>query len=199
MGRDLQASLDVRDMDDYLRAGWMAAWALRTRQDLRIGWFARLWERFVDRDRARSRSLLHLAWQTDSPVRRCLNDDLRLRLMATHKVYFDTVESNPLTERQRWACVTDEDATLVIAGAGTGKTSTILAKIGLLIRCGQCRPEEILAIVDYTERIGAKGVRGFLEETIGDRFDLAQGVLATVKDKGFERLLEDAPVAAALK
>ncbi len=161
--------LERSGRDQYLGAGWAAAWAERTRQDLRIGWFARLWERFVDRERARSRSLLHLAWQTDSPVRRCLNDDLRRRLMVTHKVYFDTVESNPLTERQRWACVTDEDATLVIAGAGTGKTSTILAKIGLLIRCGQCRPEEILAI-SFTRKSAKE-----LEERIEKKLEEEKG------------------------
>lgn len=69
-----------------------------------------------------------------------------LSVLHTQSGFFDTVESNPLTKRQREACASDEDATLIIAGAGTGKTSTIMAKIGLLLRTGQCQPEQVLAI-----------------------------------------------------
>lgn len=32
--------------------------------------------------------------------------------------FFNTIESNPLTPEQRLAVITDEDATLVLAGAG---------------------------------------------------------------------------------
>ena len=41
------------------------------------------------------------------------------------KNYFDNIESNPLTDLQRNACIIDEDNNLVLAGAGTGKTSTM--------------------------------------------------------------------------
>jgi hypothetical protein len=43
---------------------------------------------------------------------------------------FNRVEANPLTERQRRAIVINDNANLVIAGAGTGKTSTIVGKVG---------------------------------------------------------------------
>ena len=36
--------------------------------------------------------------------------------------FFDTVEGNSLTPEQRPSIVVDEDATLVLAGAGSGKT-----------------------------------------------------------------------------
>ena len=61
--------------------------------------------------------------------------------------FFDNdVERNPLTNEQREAIVTDEVNNLVVAGAGTGKTSTIIAKAGYLMRKGLAKPEEILIL-----------------------------------------------------
>ena len=48
--------------------------------------------------------------------------------------FFDTLEKHPLTPAQRRACVVDEDNVLVLAGAGTGKTSTMMAKAAYLVR-----------------------------------------------------------------
>jgi DNA helicase-4 len=60
--------------------------------------------------------------------------------------FFSHVESSPLTERQIQAVLIDEDAVLVNAGAGTGKTSTVIGKIGYLVKSGIAAPEEILAL-----------------------------------------------------
>lgn len=49
------------------------------------------------------------------------------------KPLLDTIEKNPLTPEQSLAVVTDEDATLVLAGAGSGKTSVIVAKAAHLV------------------------------------------------------------------
>ena len=58
--------------------------------------------------------------------------------------FFDGIEANPLTPEQRRAVVTDEDATLVLAGAGSGKTSVIVAKAAYLIERGIRKPDETL-------------------------------------------------------
>jgi len=58
--------------------------------------------------------------------------------------FFDRIESNPLTPEQRLSVVTDEDATLILAGAGSGKTSVIVAKATYLLRRNYRRPSEIL-------------------------------------------------------
>src|SRR5690606_7579255 len=65
--------------------------------------------------------------------------------------YFDSVESQPLTELQRRSVILDERRNLVVAGAGTGKTSVIVAKAGYLIKSGKCKPEDILLLAFNTD------------------------------------------------
>ena len=79
------------------------------------------------------------------------------------KAFFDTIENNPLTPEQRLSIVVDEDATLVLAGAGSGKTSVITAKAAYLVKAGIRRPEEILllafaknAAAEMSERVEAR-------------------------------------------
>lgn len=67
------------------------------------------------------------------------------RLVEEH-LAFDSVEEYPLTARQRTSIVTNEDTTLVIAGAGTGKTSTIVGKVDYLVRRRLVPPERILVL-----------------------------------------------------
>ena len=62
------------------------------------------------------------------------------------KKFFDTIESQPLTKEQRLAVVVDEDATLVLAGAGSGKTSVIATKASYLVKAEIRAPEEILLL-----------------------------------------------------
>jgi DNA helicase-4 len=66
--------------------------------------------------------------------------------LKQHKRFFDTVESKPLTDLQRRSIILDERRNLVVAGAGTGKTSVIVAKAGFLIESGKCRPDDILLL-----------------------------------------------------
>jgi DNA helicase-4 len=65
--------------------------------------------------------------------------------------YFDTVEKQPLTALQRRAVVLNDKRSLTIAGAGTGKTSVIVAKAGYLVKSGKCKPEDILLLAFNTD------------------------------------------------
>ena len=57
---------------------------------------------------------------------------------------FDSFEKPPLTDEQRHALICDDDATLVLAGAGSGKTSVITAKAAYLIIQKIRKPSEVL-------------------------------------------------------
>ena len=59
---------------------------------------------------------------------------------------FQNLESNPLTGKQIESVVSEEDATLVVAGAGTGKTSSVVGKIGYLLSANRAHSENILAL-----------------------------------------------------
>ena len=60
--------------------------------------------------------------------------------------YFNNIEAYPLTEDQIDACIIDEDNNLVLAGAGTGKTSTMVGRAGFLLNSDQAQPKDILML-----------------------------------------------------
>ncbi len=81
--------------------------------------------------------------------------------MSSRKRFFDRVESNPLTEQQRLAVIRNNDRNLVLAAAGTGKTSVIVAKALDLIDTAKAEPKSIL-ILAYNNA-AAKELRERLE------------------------------------
>jgi DNA helicase-4 len=70
------------------------------------------------------------------------NRDFVERRLNEAAPWFDK-RATRLTPEQRRAVVTDEDATLVIAAAGSGKTATIVAKAEYLVWRKRARPEQI--------------------------------------------------------
>ena len=77
---------------------------------------------------------------------RCRNDEYVDSLSQQWRSYFDDLESNPLTDAQVEAVLRDDDFTLVVAGAGTGKTSAVVGKIGFLIESGEVAADDVLAL-----------------------------------------------------
>ena len=76
---------------------------------------------------------------------------------------FDQIEKRPLTDEQRKSVVIDEDRNLVLAAAGSGKTSVIVAKAGWLLNRGYRRPAELLLLAF------ARDARKEMEERIQNR------------------------------
>ena len=63
-----------------------------------------------------------------------------------YRSYFTSVEKNPLTEKQVEASIINESANLVVAGAGSGKTSVMVARAGYLINKELAIEDEILLV-----------------------------------------------------
>lgn len=84
------------------------------------------------------------------------NDEFVKRHLAKDKLYLDTIlrKVDPnvkLDEEQRRVVLSDEDYTLVVAGAGAGKTTTMAAKVKYLVEKRGVKPEQIL-VISYTNK-----------------------------------------------
>jgi DNA helicase-4 len=87
------------------------------------------------------------------------NDLFVKRHLKEEKEYLDNVltQVDPkikLDEEQRRVVLSDEDYTLVIAGAGAGKTTTVSAKVKYLVEKKGISPEQILVISFTNKAVG---------------------------------------------
>ena len=80
------------------------------------------------------------------PERQAANDSFVGEALARVKAVTQDISRYGLTDEQAKAIATDEDVTLVLAGAGTGKTVVITAKIAHLVRNQGVPPEHILVL-----------------------------------------------------
>ncbi|WP_304526817.1 UvrD-helicase domain-containing protein [Halomonas sp. I5-271120] len=74
------------------------------------------------------------------------NHGVTQKALARHHDYFVGVEARPLTQEQAEAAVCFDDRVRVIAAAGSGKTSTMVARAGYAVRAGYARPNQILLL-----------------------------------------------------
>ena len=90
-----------------------------------------------------------------------------------------------LNQEQRRAVLVQEDRTLIVAGAGTGKTYTLVAKAWDTVRTGIARPSQI-AFVTFTRK-AAEEIRsrspGLDEMEIGTLHHLARLVIQLAEGK----------------
>ena len=122
-------------------------------------------------------------------IRREKNHRHAAREAARAKESSADLNTHPITDEQADAVVTDEDATLVLAGAGTGKTAVITAKIAHLVRNQGVPPENILALafnrkaaLEIRERLpeDLKGARVSTFHSFALRVVASQGTAPTV-------------------
>ena len=67
-------------------------------------------------------------------------------LNVKYKEFFENAENYPLTVEQRLAVIRNNDYNLILAAAGTGKTSVIVAKALYLVVSKQAQPKDILIL-----------------------------------------------------
>lgn len=92
-----------------------------------------------------------------------INERHLAKELEEFKPFFDQVEKSPLTEEQAKAVVCFDNRVLLVASAGSGKTSTMVAKAGYALKKGYFEPEKILllafnkdAAAELRERIKAR-------------------------------------------
>lgn len=93
---------------------------------------------------------------TESPTIRKHNDAYVSRHIESEKSYLDNIlkacdPAISLDSEQREVVLSEEDHTLVIAGAGAGKTTTVAAKVRYLVEKRGIDPTQIL-VISFTNK-----------------------------------------------
>lgn len=106
----------------------------------------------------------------ESPAIKKHNDTFIAKHLVSEKSYLDNIlkKCDPnisLDDEQRTVILSEEDHTLVIAGAGAGKTTTIAAKVRYLIEKRDIKPEEIL-VISFTNK-AVNELRDRINKTLG--------------------------------
>ena len=81
------------------------------------------------------------------------------------KELFETIESNPLSDDQQTAVVTNEDHNLIVAAAGSGKTAVIVAKLAHILAQGDIHASQIL-ILAFNRKAGRDELRKRIVEKV---------------------------------
>lgn len=87
------------------------------------------------------------AWLEQGDTRRHQrNTAFTNHMLEKYADFFQHIESSPLNPSQARAVVNGEDSLLVLAGAGSGKTSVLVARAGWLLQRGEASEEQILLL-----------------------------------------------------
>ncbi|MGM1040619.1 UvrD-helicase domain-containing protein [Stenotrophomonas sepilia] len=111
-------------------------------------------------------------WQLDWPAMWAdANEAMATRELGLAKPFLDRVESRPLTEEQARAVICFDNRVQVVAAAGSGKTSTMVAKAAYAIDRGFVEPERIVMLAfnkDAAKELEERAQRCFDRLGMGD-------------------------------
>lgn len=103
--------------------------------------------RLQEFDNCREAWLLCQSWLDNSEgFREKRNAQWSEKMLVEYADFFTKIESSPLNVSQAKAVVNGEDALLLLAGAGSGKTSVLVARAGWLLMRKQAATEQILLL-----------------------------------------------------
>ena len=104
-------------------------------------------ERLDEFDNCREAYQFCLKWLNDGERQRFnRNAGWTERMLEQHADFFSQVETSPLNASQARAVINGEDAVLVLAGAGSGKTSVLVARAGWLMLRKQASASQVLLL-----------------------------------------------------
>ena len=96
------------------------------------------------------------------------NEQITSQLLDKHKHFFDTCLTYPLDTQQRKAIISEAENCLVVASAGSGKTSSVVGKVKYLTEIKKIPPLRILLIsythkaaTELSERINTQNLKGY--------------------------------------
>lgn len=92
------------------------------------------------------------------------------RFIKEDSDFFDTVEKNPLTEEQRRAVACFAPRTLVVAAAGSGKSSVLAAKTAYAIKRNFFRSSEMLLLAFNND--AARGLKKKVSSVAGEDIEV---------------------------
>lgn len=93
------------------------------------------------------------------------NQDWMVNELENWKVLFSQIESSPLNLTQQQAVLLNDDNNLVLAGAGSGKTSVLTARVAYLLQSHLAQAEDILMLA--FGRDAAKEMKERLNTKVG--------------------------------
>ena len=131
------------------------------------------------------------------------NNTLANKLVPFVSETIGYVEGRQLDEQQKMCIAKDVHNSLVIAGAGTGKTTTVIGKIKYLLATNKYRPEDFL-VLSFTNASASEMSERITKET-GESIEVStfhklglniitevEGVKPKIADIGMYRFVKDA-------
>ncbi|MDN4474644.1 UvrD-helicase domain-containing protein [Demequina sp. SYSU T00192] len=105
------------------------------------------------------------------------NAEIARRELIAGRSFFDAVERTPLTDEQARAVVTFDNRVRVIAAAGSGKTSVMVARAAYAVRRGLVDPDRILMLAFNAD--AATELRGRVDARLGALGLPSEGIRAS--------------------
>lgn len=108
------------------------------------------------------------------------------KILKDREVFYDSIESNPLTPEQRLSVVQHDDYNMVLAAAGTGKTSVMVAKTTDILERGLAKPEEVIVLAygsEAAEELRTRSKERLKEANIGYNLDRQ---ISTFHSRGYQ-------------